>query len=58
MGETLQTTEVQPHMANKEFVVERVLDKQVGRTDKIEDLLKWRGYPETTMTGSSQKPQL
>ena len=30
-------------MANKEFVVERMLDKQVGRTGKVDYLLKWRG---------------
>ena len=32
-------------MANKEFFTERMLDKQLGKTGKVDYFLKWRGSP-------------
>ena len=35
---------------NEDFVVERVLDKRLGRSGKVEYLLKWRGYDDDDNT--------
>ena len=31
-------------MQEEDFQVERILDKRVGKSGKVEYLLKWRGY--------------
>ena len=35
---------------DEDFVVERVLDKRLGRSGKVEYLLKWRGYDDDDNT--------
>ena len=38
----------------EDFQVERILDKRVGKSGKVEYLLKWRGYYDEDNTWEPQ----